>query len=186
MLEAMRIAPAILLLSLAATANAASNPAPAKADAYRSVGPGGVVEFSDTPSVGAQPVEISPPSTYHAPKLPGLAPAARPSPGATAPAAYGQVAILSPAPDQAVNDTTGDLNVQVKLEPALRQGDRLRVLVDGQPAATASGTSVALHNVFRGTHQLQVQVLNTAGDVLASSSPVTFHMIRPSLNLPRR
>lgn len=172
---------ALLLVLLFACSAFASE----QAEVYKSVGPGGVVEFSDQPSPGARQIEISPPTTYSAPKLPPLT---SKQPTASAPAAegYRQVTIAAPPPDQAVVDTTGDVQVKVQLDPKLRQGDRLRVLVDGTPVATASDTTVALHNVFRGTHQLQVQVLDGQGQVVASSESSTFHMIRPSLNLPRR
>lgn len=104
-------------------------------------------------------------------------------------AGYDKLAITSPPHDQALRENTGNFNVTVAIDPGLHieAGHRLRVLVDGKVAGEASGATVPLQNIDRGTHSLVAQVIDDTGTVLVSSSPVVVHLQRYSiLNSPAK
>lgn len=134
--------------------------------------------YSDIPAPGADPVELPPLQVYTSPPLPPPAsPAAKPEP----PSIYARVEILSPAPEQTIRNGPGQVEVTVGLQPALRSGHRLRLLLDGVPVAEpVAETAFTLVNVDRGAHALSVEVLDDHGRVIARGGPQTFYMHRPS------
>ena len=94
---------------------------------------------------------------------------------------YSELSITAPNHDQAVRENAGNLAVTVASLPALDAalGHQVQILLDGQKAATG-GARVSLTNIDRGTHSLTAQIIDTSGEVLISSAPVTFHMLRYS------
>jgi hypothetical protein len=113
---------------------------------------------------------------------------------APAPPATGQpglaVTIVSPANEETVHDNTGRLTVALTVEDggALAQGRAaLRVLLDGAPfGAEQRGRSFGLEGIERGTHTLQIELVDRDGKTLAASAPVTFHMWQASALFPAR
>ena len=104
-------------------------------------------------------------------------------------AGYDKITITSPANDEAVRENTGNIAVNVSLNPALdtSSGHRVQVLVDGQVAGEAASATVSLQNIDRGTHPLIAQVIDANNSVLASSDAVVVHLQRYSiLNAPPR
>ena len=104
-------------------------------------------------------------------------------------ASYDKITITSPANDEAVRENTGNIAVNVSLNPALdtSSGHRVQVLVDGQVAGEAASATVSLQNIDRGTHSLIAQVIDANNSVLASSDAVVVHLQRYSiLNAPPR
>ena len=58
-------------------------------------------------------------------------------------------------------------------------------MMDGQPLETPyTGGEMFLTNVERGTHTLQAEVVNRAGNTLFASQAVTFHVHEPSRLAP--
>ena len=113
--------------------------------------------------------------------------------GATAGTAAAQgapasIGITSPADEETIHDNTGRVPVAVALDSnALPTGGAIRVLLDGAPLGPARTTaSFALEGVERGEHTLQVQLLDAAGNVAASSPTVKFYMWQASKLLPSR
>jgi hypothetical protein len=54
--------------------------------------------------------------------------------------------------------------------------------MDGDTVQTGQRPVFDLVNVDRGTHRLQVQVLNRSGEVIQESDPVVFHLLRHHIN----
>ena len=100
---------------------------------------------------------------------------------------YDHIAIVAPQHDAPVRENTGNVTVVVTSNPALdsSRGHSMQILVDGQIAASGQSNSVALTNLDRGTHQLTAQIVDGNGQVVVSSSPITFHMMRYSALKPR-
>jgi len=180
----MRVLSLILVLCLCA-------PAVADQKVYKTVGPNGEVTFSDTPTPGATELDVKPAPSYKAPPLP--TPSTTPAdqsagqPGQhQAGGSYKLVSILAPADDATVINTPGDVQVTVLVEPPLRtgRGDRIRLLLDGKAVDTGEKPNFSLHNVDRGTHHLQAEVIDRSGATLSQSSSSTFHLHRPSVHLP--
>jgi len=153
------------------------------ADIYRSVDEDGSIVFSDTPSEGAEKIELQEAQTV------------KPQPGtrsfqyepqeSNTPPRYREVAITSPGDDKAVRSNNGNITIRMSVKPSLRPGDRLVLKMDGEEIASGRATSVSLRNVDRGTHTLSASVVGRDGTTLAGSQPVKFHLLRHSAQHPK-
>jgi hypothetical protein len=163
------------------------------AKTYRWVDAQGVVHYSDTPQPGAQQVTLPPAQTYSAPPAQGTPP---PAAAATATATGGsppesEETYQSCAITQPVAETSlfspDSVHVAVTLDPPLRDGDRLEVLMDGQPLPSRSPTATSLEAAQpdRGAHVLSAVVRDSSGKMVCSSSGVTFYVQRPSVLAPQ-
>ena len=179
------VAPRMLIAAAIAMGLAASGAAgPALAAIYKTVDSAGNVTFSDVPPPKdrqAETVTLSEPNT-----LEFQAPAAGRSYGSaddgSEELSYNSVNIVSPSHDQAIRDNAGSVTIQAQIQPELHAGHLVRFLLDGQEVSRSPSLVHNLQNVDRGTHQVQVEIVNAAGDVVASSSRSTFHLQRYSQN----
>lgn len=157
------------------------------ADIYKWVDEKGVVHYSDTPKPGSTPVVLPSPQSYQSD--PNLKSAMGDQPQSGTPATptrqYQSLKIVKPQPEETVRNNSGDVEVVVSSEPPLQAGDKLVVLLDGKAAGEPqAGTSMTLQNVDRGTHQLQIHVVDMQGKTLNTSDPVTFFMHRAIMQPP--
>jgi hypothetical protein len=171
----------LLLVSIAATSMAL-------ATTYVRVEKDGSKTYSDRPLPGGQPVELQPAQTYSAPKSSSDS-------GSSSDLSAEQRALqgiddfnytsctISPENDASFTNPE-NVTVQVSTEPGLRAGDSVNLVVDGK-AADPQATQFVLEPAERGTHTASATLRNAHGRVLCSAS-VSFHVIRPSLNLPGR
>ena len=149
----------ILLSALSATA-ASSAPAWTWVDAS------GQVHFSDRPEPGAQQVELAGAQGFGGQTVAqAQTPARSGSPASDqALAPYRSIEIVSPAEQEVLWNIGAMLNVQVQFQPAIRPGHRYNLLFDGQPRnLNTTSLRLVLPDVFRGTHTLQVVVVDAAG-----------------------
>lgn len=153
------------------------------AEVYKRTLPNGSVEFTDiAPDKNAQPLKLPPLSTY---------PGQTPSPVSAADAGkatadestYESVAITRPADDATIRENSGQLSVSTSLSPALNPNHALALYLDGKKVAQNTSGSFQLNNIDRGTHSLQVHILDHAGKTLLSSQSVTIHLHRVSIIL---
>jgi hypothetical protein len=136
--------------------------------------------FSDRPVSGAVPVEIAPPNVVSPPRVqpaPPAAPAAAP--------AYRRLVIVRPAAQDMVHSNTGAFDIRAQLSPALRNGDSVRVLIDGNLVPTVF-RSTSLHISEQdwrstatgdtGLHTLQVAVVDADGKPWIESQQISFYL----------
>lgn len=149
----------------------------ATAQVYKTVDAEGRVIYTDRPAPGAEQVPLS--EVNSMPAAEPTAPPTRKEPTSNA-SPYTNIAILEPVDGATVTNPGGNFSVQLALEPALRDGDTLQLLVDGQPAGTISGSSAQLEGVLRGEHTLELIVIDSNGDVVARANPVRITLFRPN------
>lgn len=148
--------------------------------------PDGTVIYSDQPHPDAQEFHPSAPQLIDpyvapAPTTSAVARSVQPA------SAYRRIAITAPADDESVWNDDRVLQVTVALEPPLRRGHRIAILLNGERVAQADGSGpIPLHDVFRGTHGLQAVVEDASGRIVASATPITFHMKQHSVLNPQR
>ena len=160
------------------------------AQAYRWVDENGVVHFSDVPVEGAERIVL--PSDGNRPRPPAAAPSfasqatttqeAEPPPEAFR---YESIEIVAPAPEETLWNIEGVLNVSMRVVPALRQGDQVRVFFDGEERTITNSTSLTLNEVYRGVHNIQAEVIDSTGRLMARSLPNRFYVQQNSIAGPR-
>lgn len=152
---------------------------------YKWVDKDGVVHFADQPGApDAQRIEITgsaPPSEDDS--TAGASTYTREDYGPGDAADYNSISIASPANDQVFYGANVAIPVTASVDPFLRTGHEVAVFVDGGRTDQVRGLSGQLSGLSRGTHTLQIRVLD-GGRELISSSPVTFHVRAPSIATP--
>lgn len=170
----MRTLIAVLLLALA-------SPAVAE-EVYKWVDENGVVHYTDhPPSKDAKPAKLPPLQTYKGGTTPDLNRYDKgPKDGKGAAAEAAQVQVVTPSQDETFRSAERTVPIAVLVTPALREGQRLIYVVDGKPVSMpTTDTAHALTGVDRGSHSVVVTLVDEAGQELAQSRPVTFHMKPP-------
>ncbi len=158
---------------------------PAFAKMYKCTDADGNIIYTDEPCIGGEELKLPPLPTF---KAPPVKPDTTRSSGENKAFEYTKLEISKPANDEMLEDQSGKVEILVDIVPALQHldGHRLTVSLDGTKLKGAGTTTrIQLDKVERGSHTLQVSIINEAGTVLKTSPPVTFHNRRPSLNRPR-
>ena len=155
------------------------------AQAYRWVDEDGVVHFSDVPTEGAERIELP---QSDRPRSPAPAPrrtttssavAATADSAAEEPAAvfkYDSIEVVQPAPEETLWNIEGVLNVALRVTPALRSEDTVRVIFDGEQRMTTNSSSFQVQEVWRGVHNIQVEIVDSTGRLMARSLPNRFYV----------
>ncbi|GAB3380116.1 DUF4124 domain-containing protein [Azotobacter armeniacus] len=151
---------------------------PAGAEIYKYLDANGNPVFSSQPpeGVAAEKVELPAPSIV-APPPPSQPEAAKrkEQPGEIR---YTRLELTGIPDGESLRANNGSFSVDVAIEPKLRPGHSLRLLLDGQPYGQPSQTTrLELVNIDRGEHSLAVEVL--ADDrSLQQSAPLQFTVQR--------
>ncbi|WJN59192.1 DUF4124 domain-containing protein [Pseudomonas sp. SO81] len=172
----MRLLTACLLCTLAL---------PAAAQIYKYTDSNGNTVFTNQPPEGqaTESVELQPTNTVE-PQQPVVV--EQPKTVEKEQAAYSHLALSDMPSEEALRANNGTFTVSVDIEPRLRPGHSLRLLLDGQPYGQPSNVPrLQLTEIDRGEHTLAVEVLSGQRQV-QQSEPVTFTVQRISLNSPAR
>lgn len=165
--------------------------ASAAAGTYRWVDEDGVVHYSDMPKKGAEEIKLREPNLSQGRPVAPAAPSTPAQDAAAAPAAeegfagYQTIAIASPGEDEVLWNIGGQLNVELRLNPALQPDHGVVIYLDGVPVneTPVKSTSLSISEVYRGTHTLRAAVRGGGTD-LASTETVTFHVRQTSVARP--
>ncbi|MEM7220336.1 MAG: DUF4124 domain-containing protein [Pseudomonadota bacterium] len=153
------------------------------AEIYKTVDEFGNVSFTDRPTQqpgrAVEKVRVDTMNTYvdDSPR------AAYEGPAGTAESEtggyYRTLAILSPEADAALRDNAGNVMINAHIEPRLLPGDRIALRLDGRlNEAAAQGTRIALSNLPRGSHSIQLVVVDRSGNEKITSGTREFHLQR--------
>lgn len=163
-------------------------PALSTAAIYQWTDESGRIVYGDNPPSGvdATLVDVKPAQTFSLPASQSSSaqqPAAEEDSKAATdaePVEYQSVAIVSPADDEPVRSNSGFLTVQASSTPALAadQGDQFELLMDGRLIITTTSPTMSVQNVDRGTHQLQVRIIDKDGNPKKASDTISFHLLR--------
>lgn len=185
--QALRIGLAITLSAgLAASLPWASLEA---SNVYRGSDDQGNAIFSDRPMGDGEQVEVPSLSVVPASQIardiePGKE--IRTAPDTASHMAYSTFEIRSPQNEQTLpSGFAGNLEVYLSIEPTLRDQHRVRLLLNGNGQDTRHSEIFELTDLERGTHTLQAELLGADDRVRQRSAPVTLHVQRASVNLPR-
>ena len=151
--------------------------------AYRWVDEDGVVHFSDRPEPGAERIELLQDRPASGPSVPPPSSAFTrrndPPPDVEPddqPFSYESLTIASPGAEETLWNIEGVLNVTLNLQPSLQRGHRVRVYFDGEEALTTNRSYFQVREVYRGVHNLQVEVVDGSGQLMIRSQPNRFYV----------
>ena len=144
-------------------------------EAYRWVDEDGVVHYSDRPREGAEQIALPAPNvaTTRQVARPTAASGDDELEAAAAVVRYESIQIVSPVAEETLWNIEGVLNVSVELTPALQPGHQVRAYYNGE-LQPVSGTNFQLQEVWRGSHNLQVEVVDETGKLQIRSQPSRF------------
>ncbi|WP_322521362.1 DUF4124 domain-containing protein [Guyparkeria halophila] len=96
------------------------------------------------------------------------------------PAGYQHLSIVEPADGEVASRLHGSITVELVMQPNLRSGDRIRILVDGEARVRDStGRRHLLNGLAPGAHELVAQI-HRDGEVIKESAPVRFQLMTSS------
>ena len=104
------------------------------------------------------------------------------------PKGYTSLIITKPENDSVVRDNTGKVTISYTLTSPLEtaRGHRFVIAVNGKKLKTKGTTSqIQLSDITRGTHTIQIHVIDNDDKILISSKPTSFHMKRYSILHPK-
>jgi hypothetical protein len=157
----------------------------ALATTYVRVEKDGSKTYSDRPLPGGHPTDLQPAQSYSAPPPPAddrNLPAEQRLLKQTDTFNYASCSI---SPEQDATFTNPEnVTVTVTTQPEIRVGDVVALTVDGQLISPNLRNHV-ITPVNRGTHTVQAVIKDTFGRVMCTAN-TTFHVMRPSLNMPNR
>lgn len=119
--------------------------------------------FTDQPRKGDKPVDLPPVNT--APPPTSL-PAAPPRDAGFA--GYSQIALSAPG---SVPNPYVPVDVQIAIEPELRDGHLWRLSLDGGVVAEGRESSYSFPSLDRGQHTLELEVTDANGQVVGQAAP---------------
>ena len=156
---------------------------------FKWVDESGQMHFSEVPKEGATEVEIAPAQTFSAPSAPNVTTSSEATTesavGAEQEAVnYESMEITSPAMEETIWNTGGEVTITIQLKPGLKTGHQIRLFLDGKPLPNLrpNTSSQKVSNIYRGEHQLRAQVWDENGAVLITADPSTFFYQQTSVN----
>lgn len=150
---------------------------------YHWVDENGKSHYSDTAAIGAAEIQVV---NKNIVRSENLQPAPTTTPKNTAavkaePAIIYQAEIISPENDSPLRSNDGSIDIQVKTTPEKSPTQKLQLFLDGKVLGSPQiSSTIRAENIDRGTHQIQVQLLDESGKVLARTQVVTVHLQRIS------
>ncbi len=154
------------------------------AQAYRWVDENGVVHYSDRPQPGAEQVvlpESNSTTVRRSPQAGNTGAEEQEAEEEQGPFRYESIEVAAPGAEETLWNIEGVLNVSVALTPGLQPGHQVRVYFDGEPRMVTS-TSFQIQEVWRGVHNIQVEVLNEGGELMIRSRTNRFYVQQNTVN----
>lgn len=150
--------------------------APVYAEIYKHTDESGHTVYSDNPKgTRIEPVDLPTINTQ-----PSITPKPAPTQGKTAAIREYRLTIVQPADETYVSPGQQELEAIASIQPRLQKADTVQFFINGAPEGSASrSTKILLTELHRGQYRLSAKVINSDGDVLASSEEVTFFVQRP-------
>ena len=155
----------------------------AAAPTYRWVDAQGQVHYSDRPVEGAVEVELQGIQSYTPPAIDTTDVGASAPPASTDAATAKAVRIVAPQPEETLWNIGGRLPVAVQVDPALQEGEKVNVYLDGNRVVDGEAGRLAfeIEDVWRGEHSLSAAVENAAGTEILRSDPIRFYVQQTSV-----
>jgi hypothetical protein len=173
------------LLVLIALATSALSSAATAADIWKWVDANGVTHYSDQPVQGATKVEVRAGNVSQSNPA-SVAPSASSASEPDAGPAYRDFAIYRPEVDQSIINTGGQVNVEIRIDPAVQPLHALSLYLDGKlvTGSPPNSLSYVLTEVPRGVHSVTAVIRDQTGKTIQETAPVGFNVRQESIANP--
>jgi hypothetical protein len=152
----------------------------AESAGYKIVHPDGTVEFTDDATRGGEEIKLKGVQTVRSLKEKGAVVGpldSKPSSNqGSESSGYVSLNIVSPQNEQTLWFDSNGVTVSVATVPGLGPEDSVVVSLDGVTRAKEKRSSLNIGLVDRGSHTLSASIVDADGNILISSSPVTFFL----------
>jgi len=91
---------------------------------------------------------------------------------------YTTLAFIAPKAGQVIQAENGDVSAMLSIKPPLKKGHNIIFLLDGKEAIKNRSRIANFPSLSNGAHTLSVDIISKGGDVLQSSSAVSFRVMR--------
>ncbi|MEX2489804.1 MAG: hypothetical protein WD356_09810 [Pseudomonadales bacterium] len=154
---------------------------------YKTEDASGAPVFSDEATEGAVEVKVEEPATYSSDGLiQRYNNQNRSSSDEQDEISYKRLRITAPGNDESIRSNPGNVEVSYEISPSPADGHTLQLLMDGAVYREIRGPGpLQLANVDRGTHRLQVRIVDENDEVVKISPAVTIHLLRHSIRHPQ-
>lgn len=157
---------------------------------YKVIDKNGRVIYTDTPPAGdrdATTIELPDLNTQSTSVSERRKPARPEDQEKPKPFRYESIAIQTPTNEQTIPPGQREVALELALTPELLAGHRVQVLFDGAPwGDPVAATRFMLHDLERGEHTVQAEVVDGNDELVGRSQPVTIYVKRSTVadNLP--
>lgn len=157
----------------------------AHAEVYMHTDADGKVSFSDRPTPASKGENVEKVDIQETNSTPAVAPSATATSKSQSETDDYSIRITSPIDGATFTNEVRDLTISAVIEPSLEENHSLVATLNGQRASNQSskGSTVVIQDINRGQQQVQLQLMNSSGNMVAQSQSVSVNIIRR--NLPR-
>ena len=146
---------------------------------YRWIDDDGVVHFSDKPNDNAELIYLlETPKNQSSKVLPKnqIKPSDSNQNDHNKIQAYDSIRIINPSPEETLWNIEGVLSVELSVVPELFENDMISVFLDGKNVLKTNNLRFSLKNVWRGLHNIQIEIINKSGGVVMRTAPNRFYV----------
>jgi hypothetical protein len=150
---------------------------------YKKINTDGSVEYSDQAFAGASAIQITGQNQTQLP-APSAPVNFTKDPAATTlvPTPNYAIAIQAPQSGQSVRNNSGNLTIVVQTTPKLGKKLKVQLLINNSPLGEPKQQTVfKVKNINRGEVKIKTQLLNSLGNILATSSETVVYLHRVSI-----
>lgn len=158
------------------------------AQVYKWTDSQGVVHFSDKPHAGAVSIDNIESQSYSVPVPTELQEtSSEVKQESKKKAIYSTVTIVQPHDQITIRNNQGYLVVTAETVPNLLPEHQVQVLLDGKPQGSPQTSLMfQLNGIYRGSHTLAVQIINSNGKVIKTSPQIVIYMQRPRVGMVKK
>ena len=154
------------------------------AEIYKWTDDNGTVHFSDKSAPGAIKFDLNESKVVSSPKVSLENTSIDTSKVLKKKIEYKQIYFIEPKANETIRDAEGCFSVKIGLEPYLKNGDEIQLLVDGSPyEQIISSNNFTIKGLARGLHTLIARVINNKGVVVKSSHTIQVYMMPPKIGM---
>ncbi|MFZ1570224.1 MAG: DUF4124 domain-containing protein [Thiolinea sp.] len=94
---------------------------------------------------------------------------------------YKKFSILIPSVDEVVRSNSGDLNIKLDIQPALKKDHGVVIYIDGRQASETASDSIDIAGIERGEHSVFAVLHDGKDNLLGNTEAVNFTVVRASV-----